>query len=44
MVINIELYTTAPNGAQIGDEETYIIEVSGPKRISTLPRKIHEIG
>jgi Xaa-Pro aminopeptidase len=44
MVINIELYTAAPNGAQIGDEETYIIETSGPRRISTLPRQIHTIG
>jgi Xaa-Pro aminopeptidase len=43
MVINIELYTTASNGTQIGDEETYIIEASGPRRISALPRKIREI-
>ncbi len=28
MVINIELYTAAPTGEQIGDEETYIIEAS----------------
>ena len=43
MVINIELYTTAASGEQVGDEETYIIEGAGPSRISTLPRKIHEI-
>ena len=43
MVINIELYTAAPTGEQIGNEETYIIEPSGPTRISRLPRQIREI-
>ena len=44
MVINIELYTTAPTNDQIGDEETYLIGSSGPQRISQLPREIREIG
>jgi Xaa-Pro dipeptidase len=43
MVINIELYSTAATGEQIGDEETYIIEPAGPVRISRLPRQIREI-
>jgi Xaa-Pro aminopeptidase len=43
MVINIELYSTAATGEQIGDEETYIIEPTGPVRISRLPRQIREI-
>ena len=44
MVINIELYTKAESGEQIGDEETYVIEHSGPRRISVLPREIHVVG
>ena len=44
MVINIELYTKAETGEQIGDEETYVIEESGPRRISVLPREIHVVG
>jgi len=39
-VINIELYSQAQTGEQIGDEETYVIEPAGPKRISLLPRQI----
>lgn len=44
MVINIELYTLAESGEQIGNEETYLITGSGPERLSRLPRRIHEIG
>jgi len=40
MVINIELYSIAETGEQIGDEETYIVGASGPERISVLPREI----
>jgi Xaa-Pro aminopeptidase len=40
MVINIELYSHAPTGEQIGNEETYVIQETGPIRISTLPRQI----
>lgn len=43
MVVNIELYSTADTGEQIGDEETYVIGESGPARISQLPREIREI-
>jgi Xaa-Pro aminopeptidase len=43
MVINIELYSTAETGEQIGDEETYVITETGPRRISQLPREIREI-
>ncbi len=39
MVINIELYSKAPTGEQIGDEETYLIGANGPRRISSLPRE-----
>jgi Xaa-Pro dipeptidase len=44
MVINIELYSKAETGEQIGDEETYLIGADGPRRISSLPREIREIG
>ena len=44
MVINIELYSKAETGEQIGDEETYLIGAEGPRRISSLPRQIREIG
>jgi Xaa-Pro aminopeptidase len=43
MAINIELYSTAETGEQIGDEETYIIGESGPTRISVLPREMRVI-
>jgi len=43
MVINIELYSIAATGEQIGDEETYIIGPSGATRVSRLPREICEI-
>jgi Xaa-Pro dipeptidase len=43
MVINIELYSKAETGEQIGDEETYLIAADGPRRISSLPREIREI-
>lgn len=42
-VLNIELYTIAETGEQVGDEETYIIDESGPTRISVLPREIREV-
>ena len=43
MVICIELYSIAETGQQIGDEETYVIEDSGPRRISVLPREIRVV-
>jgi Xaa-Pro aminopeptidase len=43
MMINIELYTNAPGGEQIGDEETYVIGPAGPSRVSRLPREIRSI-
>ncbi len=43
MVINIELYSQAPTGDLIGDEETYVIGESGPERISQLPREIRRV-
>jgi Xaa-Pro aminopeptidase len=42
MVINIELYSMAPTGDFIGDEETYVISPV-PTRISALPREIKRI-
>ncbi|MBN8998700.1 MAG: M24 family metallopeptidase [Rhizobiales bacterium] len=44
MVINIELYSHASTGEQIGNEESYIIEETGPRRISRLPREIRAIA
>ena len=44
MVICIELYSTAETGQQIGNEETYVIEDTGPRRISVLPREIRVVG
>ena len=44
MVINIELYSLAETGEQIGNEETYLITKNGPERLSNLPRKIREIA
>lgn len=44
MVINIELYSMAPTGDYIGDEETYIIDSSGSKRISILNREIKHVA
>jgi hypothetical protein len=43
MVITIELYSTAETGEQIGNEETYVIERGGPRRISVLPREIRSV-
>lgn len=43
MVINIELYSTAETGEQIGDEETYVIGSDGPERVTVLPREIHRV-
>lgn len=43
MVINIELYSIAETGEQIGDEETYAIGADGPARISGLPRVIRQV-
>jgi Xaa-Pro dipeptidase len=44
MAINIELYTHASTGEQIGDEETYLVGASTPERISVLPREIREVA
>jgi len=43
MVINIELYSMAETGEQIGNEETYIVRPTGPTRISVLPREIYTL-
>jgi Xaa-Pro aminopeptidase len=40
MVLNIELYAPHGSGVMIGDEETFVIEKAGGKRITTLPREI----
>ncbi len=40
MVINIELYYNYSEGMDIGDEETYIITETLPKRITALPTEI----
>ncbi len=44
MAINIELYSQAPTGEMIGNEETYLIHDDGPERISVLPREIYLVG
>jgi Xaa-Pro aminopeptidase len=44
MVVNIELYAPHESGVMIGDEETFEIEESGGKRITTLPREIRLVG
>jgi Xaa-Pro aminopeptidase len=43
MVINIELYARTHTGEQIGGEETYVVEDSGPRRISRLPTDIRSL-
>lgn len=44
MAINIELYSMAESGDQIGDEETYIVSDAGPERVTKLPRVIRTIA
>jgi Xaa-Pro aminopeptidase len=44
MVINIELYSHAETGEQIGNEETYVVSADGPRRVSVLPREIRPIA
>ncbi|HYB06640.1 MAG TPA: M24 family metallopeptidase [Nitrososphaerales archaeon] len=44
MVLNIELYAPHVSGVMIGDEETFVIEKAGGKRITTLPREIRLVG
>jgi Xaa-Pro aminopeptidase len=43
MVINIELYSHAETGEQIGNEETYVVQEDGARRLSVLPREIRSI-
>jgi Xaa-Pro aminopeptidase len=43
MVVNVELYSTAETGQQIGDEETFVVGADGPERITVLPREIHRV-
>jgi Xaa-Pro aminopeptidase len=43
MAINIELYSQAPTGEMIGNEETYLIHPEGPERITQLPREIYRV-
>lgn len=40
MVINIELYYNFAEGVEIGDEETYIVTETVPRRITALPTEI----
>jgi Xaa-Pro aminopeptidase len=44
MAINVELYTHASTGEQIGNEETYLVGSGAPERISVLPREIREVA
>jgi hypothetical protein len=44
MAINIELYSQAPTGEMIGNEETYLVHDDGPERISVLPRELYHVG
>jgi Xaa-Pro aminopeptidase len=43
MVINVELYSHAATGEQIGNEETFVVQGDGPRRLSVLPREIRSI-
>lgn len=43
MVINIEVYSTAETGEQIGNEETYVIGADGPERVTVLEREIRRV-
>lgn len=40
MVLNIELYAPDGGGTMIGDEETFVVESTGGRRITVLPREI----
>jgi Xaa-Pro aminopeptidase len=40
MVINVELYSHYAEGIEIGDEETYVITETVPRKITTLPTGI----
>lgn len=44
MVLNVELYAPHGSGVMIGDEETFVIEKAGGRRITTLPRGIGLVG
>jgi Xaa-Pro aminopeptidase len=44
MAINIELYSQAPTGQHIGDEETFFIDENGSRQISLLPTEICSIN
>lgn len=44
MAINIELYTHASTGEQIGDEETFLVGADGAERISVMPREIRSVA
>lgn len=43
MVINIELYARIETGEQIGDEETFVVDDSGSRRISVLSTDIRRV-
>jgi Xaa-Pro aminopeptidase len=43
MVINIELYSLTDTNEQIGDEETYVIDDTGPHRISQLSTDLRSV-
>ncbi|MDA8182910.1 MAG: Xaa-Pro peptidase family protein [Actinomycetota bacterium] len=43
MVVNIELYTPVEGIDFVGDEETFVVEEGGPRRISRLPRDIRAL-
>lgn len=43
MVINVELYSLAPSGHHVGDEETFVVGTAGAERISRMPRGIRAV-
>lgn len=44
MVLAIELYTITEQVVVIGNEETYHVGPTGARRLSQLPREIHQVG
>jgi len=44
MIVNIELFSKLETGQSIGDEETYVIDKTGPTRITSLSREIRSIS
>jgi Xaa-Pro aminopeptidase len=44
MVLNVELYAPDESGVMIGDEETFLVDGVGSRRITRLPREIGVLG